>query len=653
MNSDFRGMFASSHSPVQWALLKPDAFKRRLEDCPVALLPMGLCEPHGHVAALGLDLIKAEYFCAVAAEKAGGIVAPSIGYHIHECGFHAPWLEKMVGDSNPMMTGMPPQAVGYFFLYALRALANAGFRAIVGVSGHSGGSQKDLRELAGKFEARFSIPVVIRSDPEWTEGKYAGDHAGKYELSQLMAIREEWVDLSLLNRRMEPESGGRLALGTDADEARVAYGKTINKTVIQGIAREILRWKSRFSGEPNYSCNIPYKPIEALWQKATEQMRSWNSFQTEQKTVAADSRWKPYEQPLLKKLDGFRSMTSPSPLEFQHFGRLRSGMDIHQIILRNPSGMIVKIMNLGATVTSIQVPDRDGNFADVVLGFHTLPEYEAGHPFFGSILGRNAGRLKGGDIEIEGKTYHLSINEGENHLHGGWEGFDKRVWKWNHVAEGEATLSYLSEHGEEGYPGNLEVKVTYTLTRENELKIEYVAETDQATVFNPTHHSWFNLGGEGHGDVLDHELSIYSETVTPLDETMALSGKAQSVMETANDFRSPRLLRKVIPELFRHHGENYLFPRRGTLQRAARLLHPPSGRTLEVFTTERCLQFYSGKDLDGKLRGKAGQFYGPFAGLCLECQGFPEGVKFPEIQETILRPGETYKQLTIYRFSSI
>ena len=222
---------------VRWADLRPDAFLRRQRSLPVVYLPLGLCEPHGHVAALGLDTMKADYYCDEAAGLLGGIVAPTQGYHIHECGFHRPWLDEVVGDTNPLLAGMPPQVVCYHFLYQLRSFANAGFRAVIGVSGHAGGSQNDLRRVATVFTKVARIPVTVRTDPEW--GGHPGDHAGAYEISQLLAIHPEAVDLSLLGRKNEEGSGGRLALGLDAAKASGEAGEEINRRIVAAIGRHV------------------------------------------------------------------------------------------------------------------------------------------------------------------------------------------------------------------------------------------------------------------------------------------------------------------------------------------------------------------------------------------------------------------------------
>jgi len=247
-------------SDVRWADLRPDDFLLRQRKCPVVYLPFGLCEPHGHVAALGLDTLKADYYCEEAARSFGGIVAPTQGYHIHESGFHKPWLDEVVGDTNPLMAGMPPHVVAYHFLYQLRAFANAGFLAVVGVSGHAGGSQKDLRRVARHFSSATGIDVTVRTDPEW--GGFEGDHAGAYEISQLLAIHPEAVDLSLAGRMHELGSGGQLALDPTAGDATKERGLSINETIIENIGRHVAQLELGKARENPVS----HSETESIWQ---------------------------------------------------------------------------------------------------------------------------------------------------------------------------------------------------------------------------------------------------------------------------------------------------------------------------------------------------------------------------------------------------
>ena len=283
-------------TPVRWAELRPDDFLTRRDACPVVYLPLGLCEPHGHVAALGLDLIKADYYCDEAARRFGGIVAPSQGYHIHECGFHAPWLAEVVGEENPLLAALPPQVMLHLFLYQLRAFARAGFTAVVAISGHSGGSQYDLRRVATAFTTRTGVNVVMRSDPEWVEGLYTGDHAGKYEISQLLAIRPDLVDQSLLTRKDEPGSGGRLALGKDAAEATAAHGQAINEAILAAIGEEVIRLRSstRTLLPP---AALDYGTTESIWSEVVATLPEWRSVSPApgQTAIPRNSQWSGYE----------------------------------------------------------------------------------------------------------------------------------------------------------------------------------------------------------------------------------------------------------------------------------------------------------------------------------------------------------------------
>lgn len=284
---------------VRWAELLPDEFLARRHACPLVYLPVGLCEPHGHVAALGLDLIKADYYCDEAAQRFGGIVAPSQGYHIHECGFHAPWLAEVVGNVNPLMAALPPQVMLYHFLYQLRAFANAGFRAAIVTSGHAGGSQEDLRRVAALFTARTRFPVIVKTDPEWVEGLFEADHAGKYEISQLLAIRPDLVNLRLSGRQHAPDSGGRFGIGLDTTEATAEYGRTINEAILTAVGREVTRLTKPQAAVPN-SPYLDYGQAEAIWATVCSSMSQWRSLAPypTQPAISENSMWKNYARPL-------------------------------------------------------------------------------------------------------------------------------------------------------------------------------------------------------------------------------------------------------------------------------------------------------------------------------------------------------------------
>lgn len=334
------------------------------------------------------------------------------------------------------------------------------------------------------------------------------------------------------------------------------------------------------------------------------------------------------------------------------FGAMPNGETVEEYALSNGNGLVLKVLTYGGIISELHVPGRDGKLADVVLGLPRLEDYLGGHPYFGAITGRVAGRITYGKFSLDGQSYQLVVNNPPNHLHGGLCGFDKRLWRAEEK-EGSLRLSYHSPDGEEGYPGNIEISVTYSLTAANEVLIDYEAVTDKATPLCVTNHSYFNLAGEGSGPISDHILQIFADTFMPTGEDLTLLGRWESVSGRANDFRSPRRVGDAIPGLLKNHGDTYLVraQRSARPELTARVSHPASGRVMEVLTTEPCLQFYTGVFLDGSLIGKAGAPYGRHAGLCLECQGYADGVNHPELGDIILRPKETYRQTTAYRFS--
>lgn len=355
---------------------------------------------------------------------------------------------------------------------------------------------------------------------------------------------------------------------------------------------------------------------------------------------------------------------APSLTE-QCFGHLPNGAPVKAWRLNGAGGLVAEIIAYGATVTRLLAPDRDGHLADVVLGFNDLDSYRANPAYFGAIVGRVAGRIRGARFSLDGRTYRLAQNEGGNHLHGGIEGFDKKIWTGTpSVREDGAPslrLTYRSPDGEEGYPGAVDVSVTYTVTGGNALLIETEAAAEKPTPVNLTQHSYFNLAGEGAGSVLDHELQIHSGCFAVTDEQMALVGREEPVDGLSNDFRQPRNLREALPGLFQKHGDLYrLHPesnpeasnhnRAAKLSPAARLMHPASGRVLEVSTTATHLQFYGGTLLDGSLIGKSGAAYTRNAGLCLECEGYPDGVNNPRMGDIVVRPGKPRRETTAYAF---
>jgi len=340
------------------------------------------------------------------------------------------------------------------------------------------------------------------------------------------------------------------------------------------------------------------------------------------------------------------------------------GTPVDEVTLKNSHGVELHAISYGGIITSLKVPDRAGRAADIVLGFDKPEGYWADPPppFFGAIIGRYGNRIGKGKFTLDGKTYSLATNNGVNHLHGGNKGFDKVLWTiaTKDAPEGsQAIFSRTSKDGEEGYPGNLQVRVTYTLTEKNELIVDYHATTDKATPVNLTQHSYFNLAGEGSGDILGHQLTIDADRYTPVDDTLIPTGELAPVQGTPFDFRQPTAIGARIdqdnPQLKNGKGydHNWVLTRKGTgLQHAARLTDPKSGRTMDVATTEPGLQFYSGNFLDGTIKGKAGHVYGHRTGLCLETQHFPDSPNKPKFPSTILQPGKAYESRTVFTFSA-
>jgi aldose 1-epimerase len=322
------------------------------------------------------------------------------------------------------------------------------------------------------------------------------------------------------------------------------------------------------------------------------------------------------------------------------------GAPVERFTLTNARGVIARITNYGATLTELHVPDRAGRPGDVVLGFDNLEQYLRGHPYFGATVGRVANRIARGRFTLDGRTYTLSRNEGPHHLHGGFQGFDKVVWRAEPLAGPVAAvrMTHVSPDGDEGYPGRLALTVVMTLTDANELAIDYTATTDETTPVNLTNHTYFNLAGEG--DVLGHELMLATESYTPTDETLIPTGEIAPVRGTPLDFTRPR-------PIGRGYDHNFAIARTAPgLALAADVFEPRTGRALEVTTTQPGVQLYTANHLDGTLGGKGGVGYRRHAGFCLETQHFPDSVNQPGFPSTILRPGETYRQTTIYRFTT-
>jgi aldose 1-epimerase len=347
----------------------------------------------------------------------------------------------------------------------------------------------------------------------------------------------------------------------------------------------------------------------------------------------------------------------PSSILSRDFGRLPDGRRVRAYTLRGPRGLEVEVLDYGGIVTRVLVPDAEGGGrTDVVLGFSRLEPYLERHPYFGAIAGRVAGRIRAGRLTLDGRTCALTLNEGAHHLHGGAVGFDRRLWDAASVVsanDGPALrLHYRSPDGEEGYPGTLEASATISVTAENALAFAFEATADRPTVFSPTHHGYFNLAGEGSGSIEDHALELRADGTLAVDEAMTHTGVLEPLAGRPEDFTRPRRLGDVLPTLPGGHGALYALRRDPPgLQVAARLTHPESGRVLTVATDEPCLQVYSGVHLDGSLTGKSGRAYGRFAGICLECEGFPEGAMFPEHGDIVVRPGKPRRTTTEYRFS--
>ena len=345
------------------------------------------------------------------------------------------------------------------------------------------------------------------------------------------------------------------------------------------------------------------------------------------------------------------------------FGQTPSGEDIYLYKLQNAGGMEVAISNYGATVVSLKVPDREGRTQDVVLGYSSLDGYlSARNQYLGATIGRYANRIARGRFTLNGRQYQVPINNGPNSLHGGSRGFDKRIWsveKSTDPARRQLKLDRLSADGEEGFPGNLRVDVRFSLSDQNELRIDYGATTDKDTVLNLTNHAYFNLAGEGSGDILQHQLLLRASYFTPVDPTLIPTGELRSVADTPFDFREATAIGASIErnteQLQRAGGYDHNFVLDGSdgkLVLAARVTEPSSGRVLEVLTTEPGIQFYSGNFLDGTMTGKGGKEYSFRSGFSLETQHFPDSPNQPAFPSTTLRKDECFQSTTIYRFST-
>jgi len=355
-----------------------------------------------------------------------------------------------------------------------------------------------------------------------------------------------------------------------------------------------------------------------------------------------------------------QSTSSKTEVQQKRFGE-RDGRPVILYTLTNSHGVEISAMNYGGIIQSIRVPDRKGKFADIVLGHDTAEGYIPNPPYIGAIVGRYANRIANGTFTLDGKTYSLPKNDGPNTLHGGTtKTFDKVIWESQPLkGKNGVSFTYLSADGEEGFPGNLKVTVTYTLTDSNELIIDYDATTDKATPINVSQHSYFNLKGEGNGDILDHEIMINADKFTPVDKNLIPTGELRPVKGTPLDFTTSTRIGARIDDSYDQivlaHGydHNWIINRKGdSLTLAARVYEPTTGRVLEVTTTQPGVQFYTGNFLDGTVTGKAGHVYKRRYGLCLETQHFPDSPNHPEFPSTILRPGEKFHQETVFKFST-
>jgi aldose 1-epimerase len=326
---------------------------------------------------------------------------------------------------------------------------------------------------------------------------------------------------------------------------------------------------------------------------------------------------------------------------------------IREYTVSNTSGMQVRIINYGGIITSLLVPDKNGKPANVVLGYDSLAGYlQNNNPYFGALIGRYGNRIAKARFELNGNTYTLAANNNANTLHGGVKGFDKVIWQAKPLGDSSLQLTYLSKDGEEGYPGNLQVKVVYTLTTDNRLVIQYSATTDKATPVNLTQHSYFNLSGGADSTILDHELQIKAALFTAVYPQLIPTGKLDSVSHGPMDFQQSKKISRDIAQVAGGYDHNWVLSRSGNdLEKIATLYHAASGRAMDVLTTEPGLQFYAGNFLDGTLAyTSSGRKYVKHAGLCLETQHYPDSPNQPSFPSTILQPGKTYQQTTVYSF---
>ena len=348
-------------------------------------------------------------------------------------------------------------------------------------------------------------------------------------------------------------------------------------------------------------------------------------------------------------------------IEKKEFGTTEDNVTVYQFVLSNKNGMEISVINYGGIITSLKAKDRNGKYQDIVLGFNSLPPYEDENPYFGAIIGRYGNRIANGNFKLDGQSYKLDINNPPNHLHGGLKGFHKVVWNPKEIINDRNVsleLTYLSKHMEEGYPGNLDVKVAYTLNNKDELSVGYEAITDQKTIINLTQHSYFNLSGNFSNDILDHEIRINADAFLPVDETLIPTGEIRSVHGSPFDFRKSKLIGQDIDTNNKQieFGKGYdhcwvINNQSNGLRSVASAYHSESGRVLDVYSDLPGLQFYSGNFLDGTLKSKGEGHYELRSGFCLETQYYPDSPNQQNFPSVILKPGDVYNSNTVFKFS--
>jgi aldose 1-epimerase len=342
-------------------------------------------------------------------------------------------------------------------------------------------------------------------------------------------------------------------------------------------------------------------------------------------------------------------------LEVSPYGKMPDGAAVSLYTLTNDKGMRVKLTSYGAITVSVEVPDKAGKLTDVTLGYDTLDGWLKSTSYFGATVGRYANRIAKGKFTLDGQTYTLATNNGENALHGGIKGFDKVVWDAEPVKAADSVgvkFTYTSKDGEEGYPGNLKVTVVYTLTNANEFRAEFSATTDKATVVNLAHHTYWNLGGPAAGDILGHMMMINADKYTPVDAGLIPTGELKAVAGGPMDFTTPHAIGERIAQVEGGYDHNYVLRAGDPIHLAAKVVDPKSGRIMEILTDQPGVQFYSGNFLDGTVTGKGGVVYKKHYGFCLETQHFPDSPNKPDFPPVVLKPGETYKHIMIHKFSN-